>query len=156
MVPSVSSNSDRLDVPRFQSSSPFQDPPYIADGTTFGLFPTGASDVTNWNPGYPLTSQADPEHTSLDFDPLQFDALLAQQEQQGSLPYLQDYEYHPRSGSLSQAQQSELMDTLETDGLEYMDGYLEQTQAFFNTHFANPIQNQLAYQDPISLNLGDT
>jgi hypothetical protein len=155
MVPSVSSNSDRLEVPRFQSSSPFQEPAYAADDAAFGLFSTGTSDLTSWKPEYSLTSQADPENTSLDFDPLQFDTLLAQQQQQGSLPYLQDYDYHPRSGSLSQEQQSELMDTLETDGLEYMEGYLEQTQAFFNIHFANPIQNQLAFQSQVSLNLGD-
>ncbi|KAH0538652.1 hypothetical protein FGG08_004789 [Glutinoglossum americanum] len=144
-----------LDAPLYQSSPNFQDVSYNTEDATYGLFPDGVPDLLSWNPGYIANPSNTRRISSLGFDAFQFDTLLAQQQQhQGPLDYLQQYDYHPRSGSLSQEQQMELMDTLETTGIEYMDGYLEQSAAYLNSALG-PKPDLMAYQNEVSINLGE-
>ncbi|KAH0553267.1 hypothetical protein GP486_006588 [Trichoglossum hirsutum] len=158
MAPLSSSNPNQpLDMSQFQHSPRFQEVSYNTDDGTVDLFPYGVPDLLNWNPEISAAPPNASKFPSLSFDAFQFDALLSQQQQQqqqGPLGGFQ-YEYHPRNDSLSQEQQLELMDTLETFGVEYMDGYLEQSAAYFTSVLGNSNQDAMALQNEVSLNLGD-
>ncbi|KAI9841803.1 MAG: hypothetical protein M1838_003412 [Thelocarpon superellum] len=124
--------------PNFTSSSPspnylnaFRDIPLTAEPATNLLPATSA-----WDPLYTTL----PAITNLPFGPsteLLNPALLANSPHDQYMQMMygvpDSTAFSRRQDSLSQAQQRELMDTLETDGVEHMSTLLDQSKNFFNS-----------------------